>query len=111
MLMQALLRDENRDGAVESPADPADQAALEQEQERIKVEKMRLRQQLREIDKAIELMERDSYGLCLMCKAEIPIPRLRVQPAALLCVPCRTQEEEAALAIADRPRRPGRPGQ
>jgi RNA polymerase-binding transcription factor DksA len=40
----------------------------------------------REIDKAIVKMEKGTYGVCDVCKAEIPLDRLEANPAAVTCV-------------------------
>jgi RNA polymerase-binding transcription factor DksA len=34
-----------------------------------------------------------NYGDCIDCGAPIPVPRLRVQPAALRCVACQEKHE------------------
>lgn len=44
--------------------------------------------QLREIDEALEKMEKGTYGKCENCQAEIPIERLRAYPAAKTCLNC-----------------------
>jgi DnaK suppressor protein len=36
----------------------------------------------------MDKIEEDSYGLCDVCKEEIPIRRLEIVPGALRCVVC-----------------------
>jgi RNA polymerase-binding protein DksA len=82
-------------------SDLLDQASSDQEQELLLLVKQRMRDKLRKIDGALQRMEQDRYGLCLRCQQEIPLARLKVQPAASYCVPCQTSDES----------RPGRPGE
>ena len=76
-----------------SLSDLADQASFEEEQQFTTIGRIRLREQLRDVQEAITFMEQDAYGLCIRCGEEIPLSRLRVQPAALLCVPCQNAHE------------------
>lgn len=43
---------------------------------------------LMRIEQALARIEADEYGYCLECDEEIPIKRLRVDPAAVLCIAC-----------------------
>lgn len=38
--------------------------------------------------RALEKIERGTYGNCDLCKQEIPLARLELIPGALTCVPC-----------------------
>ena len=49
---------------------------------------------LRRIERAIEKIDRGTYGRCEACGCRIPAARLRVLPFAELCVECKRQEEE-----------------
>ena len=40
----------------------------------------------KDIDKALTKMDKGTYGLCDVCKAEIPMDRLEANPAATTCV-------------------------
>lgn len=40
----------------------------------------------KEIGKALAKMDKGTYGLCDVCKAEIPMDRLEANPAATTCV-------------------------
>ncbi len=79
--------------------DPADQASIDQEQEWFLLAKARTRDKLRQIDMALDRMERRTYGLCVRCRQEIPIARLKVHPAALQCAPCRELDEQSRPAV------------
>ena len=46
------------------------------------------RDQLADVDRALERLERGGYGQCEGCGGTIPAERLAVRPAALRCVRC-----------------------
>ncbi|MEK9154257.1 MAG: TraR/DksA C4-type zinc finger protein [Patescibacteria group bacterium] len=45
-----------------------------------------LEKRRREIDKALEKMDKATYGICDVCKTEIPADRLEANPAATTCI-------------------------
>jgi len=47
--------------------------------------------ELSDLDAARERIERGEYGVCASCGDPIPIDRLRLLPAATLCVPCASR--------------------
>ena len=49
--------------------------------------------ELRAIEAARKRMERQEYGDCIQCGAEIPFERLLVQPSAARCAPCQDNYE------------------
>lgn len=51
---------------------------------------------LRMIDRALERIEKRTYGRCENCGKAIPVSRLRALPFAELCVECKREEEAAA---------------
>jgi len=54
-----------------------------------------LEKQLRDVNSALEAMEKKTYGICKYCKQEIAEARLRVRPTSSSCIPCKktlTQE-------------------
>ncbi len=53
----------------------------------------RRRQQLRRIEAALKRIEDDEYGDCLHCGESIAPSRLRIDPAATLCIGCAEQAE------------------
>lgn len=48
---------------------------------------------LQALDNAEARIHNHCYGICLKCGDEIPEPRLRAIPYAVLCVPCKSGEE------------------
>lgn len=45
--------------------------------------------ELREIEEALQRIERGTYGVCEMCDESIALGRLRAKPFAKFCTPCR----------------------
>lgn len=54
------------------------------------------RQQLAQIDAALERMEEGEYGKCEECGEAISAARLKAIPWAILCIDCQEKKEEAA---------------
>ena len=55
---------------------------------------------LHKIDRALEKIERKTYGTCEVCGKQIPQARLRALPFADLCVRCQQEVEEEAASDA-----------
>lgn len=47
-----------------------------------------LEKQLREINEALDRMDKGTYGICDNCRQEIGLDRLRAYPAAIKCLKC-----------------------
>lgn len=47
------------------------------------------RQELNEIDYALNKIDKKTYGICEMCEEDIGLARLRVKPHARYCIVCR----------------------
>ena len=45
------------------------------------------------IDRALDRIRQETYGLCLACGKKIPDARLEALPYAALCIDCQTQED------------------
>jgi DnaK suppressor protein len=50
-------------------------------------------QVLADIDSALKRIDDGSYGTCVNCDQEIPMPRLEAYPAASLCIDCKRRAE------------------
>ncbi len=48
---------------------------------------------LNDIDNALNKIDMNLYGRCESCKADISEPRLKVLPAARLCIKCQEKSE------------------
>ena len=51
------------------------------------------REQLEQIDEALQRIDEGTYGLCQDCQEPIPPERLEILPYALLCVRCQSKQE------------------
>lgn len=54
---------------------------------------MRQHKQLKEIEDALERLKHGEYGVCEECGEPIPEQRLRLFPAARLCVRCQEEAD------------------
>ena len=81
--------EERREG---SPFGKREEEATEsfELEKRLALEK-RLRDQLAEIEHALEKFEKGTYGLCDICGRPIATDRLEALPQASLCVECKTK--------------------
>ena len=85
--------EERREG---SPFGKREEEATEsfELEKRLALEK-RLRDQLAEIEHALEKFEKGTYGLCDSCEQPIAAERLEALPQASLCVACKTKSAKA----------------
>jgi DnaK suppressor protein len=51
------------------------------------------------VESALRRFREGSYGICEECGEEIPVERLRALPAAVLCVECQRQVENASKNV------------
>jgi len=49
------------------------------------------------VREALRALDRGTYGTCAGCGGEIPVKRLRAQPFATDCVPCREEAEAGTV--------------
>ena len=99
-LEQAALRKNRHDAAgdlCKMPEDMADIGSDNYEQEftlgLIETEEATLR----EIDEALQRIEKKQYGTCVACNRPIPKARLKAKPHAKYCIKCKRQQEQGAL--------------
>jgi RNA polymerase-binding protein DksA len=52
-------------------------------------------EEIREIDEALERLEKNVFGACEICTKPIPRSRLKIIPYARLCIECKRDEENA----------------
>lgn len=50
-------------------------------------------EELREIDEALERLEKRTYGICESCSKPIPKSRLKIIPYARFCIECKCSQE------------------
>jgi DnaK suppressor protein len=75
----------------EPSADEADADAFEREKTWALVQ--RLTQKLESIDRAIQLAQNGTYGVCESCGERIDPARLEILPEATLCLVCKRKTE------------------
>lgn len=51
---------------------------------------------LRDINNALDRIEKDTYGICKYCKKEIGEKRLLARPVANTCISCKTKLQKMA---------------
>lgn len=49
--------------------------------------------ELQKIEASLKRIEHEDYGFCLECDEEIAEPRLKLDPAASLCIDCASKKE------------------
>lgn len=102
---QALMTEVDRtmhhmqDEAANFP-DPTDRASQESEFSLELRTRDRERKLLNKINDSIARVDRDDYGFCDTCGAEIGIRRLEARPTATLCVDCKSLDEIRERQIA-----------
>ena len=52
------------------------------------------RSKVRDIDAALERMDKGVYGLCVRCEEEISPRRMEVRPFSRYCIDCKTEVEK-----------------
>ena len=64
----------------------------------------RRKQQIDEIDRALQRIALGTYGICIRCGEPIPLARLRALPTALVHVRCTTEEEQGPPVMTEEER-------
>jgi DnaK suppressor protein len=65
-------------------------------EKRLALEKQ-LRDQITEIDHALQKIKQGTYGLCDICGKPIAANRLEALPAATLCIECKAKHEKGRV--------------
>ena len=84
--VQSVELDQTRVGRLSRMDAMQAQAMAQETQRRDELESRR-------IEAALQRFETDEYGYCLRCGKNIAEPRLRVDPAATLCISCASAAE------------------
>jgi DnaK suppressor protein len=56
---------------------------------------------LERINAALERIQNGEFGKCLVCSAEIPLPRLEALPFTLYCITCQKEIEKKRELIRE----------
>ena len=78
----------NADEALEFDENFADSAQVAAEQGENRVLASSLREQLSEVDRALDRLDQGAYGLCTNCAQAIDAERLEAMPATPHCIDC-----------------------
>ena len=60
-------------------------------------------EELREVERALERLHEPNYGVCEVCRTDIPYSRLSANPSATRCISCQMRAERSRAG----PARPG----
>jgi RNA polymerase-binding protein DksA len=72
----------------------ADQGTDAQEREKTFLLASREGRYLKYLDRAIQMIDEGTYGICQECKDPIQKKRLELVPTARLCIACKLKEEQ-----------------
>ena len=50
-----------------------------------------LEKSLRDVNKAMDAIEKGDYGICKYCNEPIDLPRLKARPTSTSCISCKTK--------------------
>lgn len=85
---------ERREG---SPFGKREEEATESmELERRLAQEQRIREQMAEVETALEKIDTNKYGVCENCGKKIEPARLEILPQAKLCLNCKSQQSKNA---------------
>lgn len=80
-----------RSSATEDDEHDPEGSTLSTEWSRAEGQRADVTRELAELDAALVRVADGTYGICVSCGGRIPIERLRLLPAATLCVPCASR--------------------
>jgi DnaK suppressor protein len=81
--------------------DPTDRASLESERNFMLRIRDREHKLIKKIKKALNRIEKNTFGICEKCGEDISRQRLKARPVTTQCIECKTKEEafEKALGL------------
>ncbi len=95
ILRRELQARENLDKQVlDSPGDVGDESVIDTSADYFLRLANTHQREVREIDEALERIQRGTYGLCANCENPIAAERLRNLPYARHCIDCQSAEEK-----------------
>lgn len=81
------------------PPDSVDIAAAESNREFVLRLQERERRLVRKIQRALERIDHDEYGICVVCGGDISERRLLARPVATSCIDCQTEAEQIERGV------------
>lgn len=81
--------------------DPTDRASLESDRNFMLRIRDREHKLIKKVKKALDRIEKKTFGICEKCGDDISIERLKARPVTTQCIECKTKEEafEKALGL------------
>jgi len=81
--------------------DPTDRASLESDRNFMLRIRDREHKLIKKVKKALERIEKNTFGICEKCGDDISMERLKARPVTTQCIECKTKEEafEKALGL------------
>lgn len=89
-LLEDISREATSDGQVKDSADEAHESLMSKLQ--VSIEEAELNE-IKQIDDALERVERGEYGICVQCSEPISSKRLEIYPYAPRCISCQESLE------------------
>ncbi len=80
--------------------DPGDEGTTEDLRDFLHLMSDSKREQILEIDEALDRIQNGTYGICEECGGEIKIKRLEIQPYTRYCVSCKEEIEKRESRIS-----------
>ena len=94
-LLQKRLEQIKRDISCSHSSDWSEQAQERENDEVLNQLGHSVDREIREIAKALQRLENDSYGHCLECDKPIAMGRLKIKPEASFCTYCAYERQSA----------------
>jgi DnaK suppressor protein len=79
--------------------DPTDRASLEADRNFMLRIRDRENKLIKKIKKALDRIEKGTFGVCEICGEDISIKRLKARPVTTQCIDCKTKEEAKEKAL------------
>lgn len=79
--------------------DPTDRASLESDRNFMLRIRDREHKLIKKVKKALERIEKGTFGICETCGEEISIQRLKARPVTSQCIECKAKEEAMEKAL------------
>ena len=77
----------------ENLADMTDRASFDTDRNFMLRIRDRERKLINKINKALERIDNETYGICEACSDKISTKRLKARPVTTLCIECKTRQE------------------
>ncbi len=78
--------------------DPTDRATVESDRSFELHIRDRERKLIKKVKKALEKLDKGTYGICERCGNKIGIERLKARPVTSLCIECKSKQEKEERA-------------